>query len=243
MTLTVATWNMNKRAKAVKRLPELLKGHGIDVLMAQEAPGLVDPPTGYESVYTPDPRPDTAILAREGLLLTLADESPLRMFESFAAVATISRDGAEFILASAHSVAAVAPPSMYAGFDADAIKRDGVDEPWRNDVVFAGLEPFVRGRRFVVGADLNTSRLFPGGPAFFDRAAAAGWVDVVWRARGEQVPTFLTSRSNAHQLDYIFVDQQSANGLQNVEVLTDVTDLDGDGSSDHAMLVASLELD
>lgn len=144
------------------------------------------------------------------------------MFESHAAVATICVEDSEFVVASAHPIAQPADAAMYVGYDADTIKRGGVAEPWKNDVVFAGLEPYVPGKRFIVGVDLNTSRLFQGGPAYFDRAADAGWVDVVWSARGEQVPTFLTSRSNAHQLDYIFVDRRSAAGLKNVDVLTRV---------------------
>lgn len=244
VTFTVATWNLAKRTRAVNRLPELLAAHDIDLLLAQEAGPLITAPGGYQTVNTRGPSPDTRILARNHLHVRPINPSPLARFGSYACVATASIAGNEYLVASVHALARAALLSELNGLDPDQVRRPDVDVPWVNDLAFHLLDPVVRDRRFILGADLNTSRLFPdGGPTFFDRAGQAGWVDLVHRVHGDQVPTFRTRRSHRHQLDYLFTDEETAGQVADVSADVSVTDRDGDGSSDHAMVIASFKLD
>ncbi len=119
----------------------------------------------------------TRIVARTELEPTLIDPSPLGRFGSYATTATCSVNGIQFFVATVHALARTADASEIGQLDADQIRRPDVSEPWVNDVAFALLQPAVTGHRFILGADLNTSRLFPGGPSFFSRAGENGWVD------------------------------------------------------------------
>jgi hypothetical protein len=170
--------------------------------------------------------------------------NPLVALGSYATVGTCEIAKEPYVVASIHPLARPAIPEEVEGLDPDVVRRSDVTVPWVNDVAFHHLRQVVNGRRFLVGADLNTSRLFAdGGPAFFRRAAEAGWVDVVSEFHGDQVPTFLTSRSHLHQLDYLFCDQATAAALHRVEIVTSVTDRLGDKTSDHAIVKATFEVD
>ena len=72
-----------------------------------------------------------------------------------------------------------------------------------------------------------------------ERALERGWVDLAYRHFSDQVPTFLTKRSSAHQLDYLFADEETAESCVDVMVDRSRTDLAGDGSSDHAPVIAT----
>lgn len=103
MMLTVATWSMAKRTRATHRMPEVLFQHLADVLMDQEAP-VCDHPPVYVSLHSPHARPDARIRARNDLSPSLVPESPLSVFERFAAVGTLVANEVEFMVASVHPI-------------------------------------------------------------------------------------------------------------------------------------------
>jgi hypothetical protein len=116
----------------------------------------------------------------------------------------------------------------------------GGDRLWACDVMFAALEPRVRHRRFVIGGDWNTGRLYDSsgawaktGALFMKRARECGWFEV---SDGDEQPTLLTG-SARYQPDHVFTDEDTANAAQ-------LRAIDGgaivQSITDHALLVAEL---
>lgn len=106
-----------------------------------------------------------------GLLPSHRCRVSLVALDGYATVATCVIGGEEFVVASLHPRARPATEEELAGLDPEVVRRPDVSVPWVNDVAFHLLDRVVRGRRFIVGGDLNTSRLFTGGGrTFFERA-------------------------------------------------------------------------
>jgi endonuclease/exonuclease/phosphatase family metal-dependent hydrolase len=87
------------------------------------------------------------------------------------------------------------------------------DALWACDVMFAALEPRARERRFVIGGDWNTGRLYDSsgawartGAMFMERARERGWYEV---SAGDEQPTLLTG-SARYQPDHVFTDENLA---------------------------------
>jgi hypothetical protein len=77
------------------------------------------------------------------------------------AAADIEIAGSRFAVASVHALAAPVPISEAFGEeDHLRLRRGGLDQVWHNDLIVAVLEPWVAGRRFIVGGDWNNSPLF-----------------------------------------------------------------------------------
>lgn len=239
--MKILSWNMGKRQRASARLPLILDELSIDVGLLQESSTVESPPSGFATIVTPDLLPDTMILIRDHLMPEAVRPSPLPWFGSYAALARAEMTDIQIDLVSVHALARPARPRELDGLDPDDIRRPDEAEPWLNDLAIAQLIPYLKGRRFLVGADLNTSRHFQAG-SLLERAKHAGWVELIEHHHGQQVPTFHTRRSRKHQLDYLFADRETAASCLDVAVLTELTDGRGDGTSDHAPIVAVLDL-
>lgn len=98
------------------------------------------------------------------------------------------------------------------------------------DVILADLAPHTRGRRFVVGGDLNAAlrfdALYPptsvyyGNAEWFGKAAAVGWLALHPKFHaGEQRTLFRPGKDEAFQLDHLFCDRTSWDAAAACDVL------------------------
>jgi hypothetical protein len=224
-----------------------------DVAFLQE----VRPPAWARDRWTVVIRPfqfwASAIIARPDLDVTelgLMGGSALDRFGAYLATAQFClADGSAMLLASVHTSAHEAQAWGHPGLVRSAIARARVGEPWWNDVAFAGYRELAAGRRFLIAGDWNTSRYVDelgvpnaAGAEFFDRAAAANWVDVSLDEGGHEVMSWYGfETAHPHQPDHAFADPQTAALVHGFRIdATPVTDL---GLSDHALLVFDLDLE
>lgn len=153
------------------------------------------------------------------------------------------------LVSSVHAAPHVAPGWRHPGYEAASIARPSVGEPWCNDVAFAGFRDLVEGKRFLLAGDWNTSRSLDAdgvpatdGQEFFERAAAAGWVEVSLDADGREGKSWYGSTNPRFcQLDHIFADAETAASFRSFRI--DPYPVEVHGLSDHAPLMLELALD
>jgi endonuclease/exonuclease/phosphatase family metal-dependent hydrolase len=169
---------------------------------------------------------------------------------SYFATAEIDLSSGEHMLVSSvHAAPHAAPGWRHPGYDAASIARASVGEPWCNDVAFAGFRDLVEGRRFLIAGDWNTSRSLDAegvpataGQEFFDRAAAAGWVELSIGPDGcEGKSWYGSTNPRSCQLDHIFADAQTAASFRSFRI--DPDPVEALGLSDHAPLLVELDLE
>ena len=191
----------------------------------------------------------SAVISRFPLTpIAFAPESHLGRFGAYLALAHAELpDGTRTVVGSVHERTRPASRRLLAGLDGERMRRPSVPEPWWNDVVWHGLADLVRGERFLLGGDWNTSRWVdadgnpePAGQEFHDRAAADGWVDLHHRIRGREVRSwFGTMSAREHQPDVIFADQWMAGRVADAWV---EQGLARDGRlSDHAPVIVEVD--
>jgi exonuclease III len=198
----------------------------------------------------------TSMLVREPLHVEPLDPGALGVDErrwlghlsGCVAAATVNIDGdGEFAVAGVHALAErVDVGTAVTPADHERIRRTGVDRATYNDVLAAALEPWVTGRRFLVGGDWNDSPMFdtnyPNGvdevagssTEFFERRKQAGWWDAMRKFHDGDVRTFLDPRSRPYELDRVFTDAETCRQLIGCHALDHVV---FSGLSDHAPLV------
>jgi endonuclease/exonuclease/phosphatase family metal-dependent hydrolase len=196
----------------------------------------------------------SAILARHG--------SPLRVVAppaggvldkagSYHAFAELDLGtGDPLLVASVHTSPKEAPAWGYREhYRREEIARPSVGKAWWNDVAFAGFREFVESRRFLLASDWNTARWVdadgtpePAGAEFFDRAAAAGWVELSLDVDGREGKTWYGSTNpRTCQLDHVFADAATASMLRSFRI--DPYPVEVHGLSDHAPMILELELE
>jgi hypothetical protein len=111
------------------------------------------------------------------------------------------------------------------GYDRSKLARESVGVPWSNDAAFAGYRDLVQDRRFLIGGDWNTARFVddagmpePAGAEFFERAAAAGWVELSLDEDREVRSWFGPGGERPYQPDHVFTDPVTAGCLLRFEV-------------------------
>ena len=160
------------------------------------------------------------------------------------AAATVTIEDCVVHVASVHALAGrTAVSEAVTQLDHERIRRSGLDRAINNDLAVAALEPWVEGRRFIVGGDWNDSPLFdsnyPKGAygvagastEFFERRRAAGWFDAMREFNTEDVRTYLDPKSAPYELDHVFTDAETRTRLRTCEVLNSPAFV---GLSDHA---------
>lgn len=179
----------------------------------------------------------------------IAPESVLGRLGSYiATVEVILPDDTPLLVASVHARPAAAAPWLLRGLDADALRRPPNADVYWSDVVFAGYVDVVRGRRFIVGGDWNNARYCDAdgtpsaaGQAFFDRAAAAGWMDVHQSRVGHEERSWYGSTNpRPYQPDHVFTDPGTAELARAARI--DAYPVEVLKLSDHAPLVVDLDL-
>lgn len=153
------------------------------------------------------------------------------------------------VVASVHASPHEAPPWGHRGYRRMEIARPSVGKPCWNDVTFAGYRDLVAGRRFLLAGDWNTSRWVDkdGVPAsdgqeFFDRAEAAGWVELSLNADGREGKTWYGSTNPRFcQLDHVFADPETAATLRSFHI--DPYPVEELGLSDHAPMILELDVE
>jgi endonuclease/exonuclease/phosphatase family metal-dependent hydrolase len=117
-----------------------------------------------------------------------------------------------------------------------ALQRPACEElPYINDFAFTALDRVVKSGRFVVAGDWNTCRKYPGGPEFFARAQARGWVEC--HREPEERSFFGSKPDGGYQLDHAFCDRATARSISSCRVT--VSDIVRE-LSDHAPVVTDL---
>lgn len=112
--------------------------------------------------------------------------------------------------------------------------------------IFSQLEERFRGRRFIVGGDLNASRQFDrvyGSKThgeFFERVEHLSFFECHRKFHAEEQQSFWGSRyKNKYQIDHLFISDNLKDKLISCEVLNDERVR---GLSDHSPLIAQLEI-
>ena len=117
----------------------------------------------------------------------------------------------------------------------ESLRRPACTEaPYLNDLAFTALARTIGDRPFVVAGDWNTCRKYRGGPEFFSRAKAYGWIEC--HALPEE-QTYFGKSAGGYQLDHAFVDQGTADSVIGCQfdASSAVREL-----SDHALMVIDL---
>jgi len=177
----------------------------------------------------------------------LPEESNLHALGRYLAFATASLpDGSDALIASVHAVARKATKAQLGSLDAAVVSRRSAGRPRVNDVVFAGIEPIVREKPFIVSGDWNTARLFDSvyegtaGAEFFDRAGERAWFECARKMHPEEVRTWFRPGNRPYQLDHAFCDAALWERLKDVRVGTDAAE--ELGLSDHAPLILDFDI-
>lgn len=267
----VVTWNLAygkpagfKRIENRRRQWALLAALAPDIALLQEcrptdlmahAPMWMSEEYSCVGLLEPGWRLRTSLLVRQPHAFEVPDPDVLggrerRWLEALpggvVAAAEVEIADSRFAVASVHALAA--PVLLGDEFDDDRrrLRRDGLEQVWHNDVIVAVFEPWVAGRRFIIGGDWNNSPLFdvnyppPSGAttgpssAFFARRAAAGWHDTMRRFHDDDVRTYLDAESAPYELDHVFVDAATYDELVGCHALNEPT---FKSLSDHAPVV------
>lgn len=189
-------------------------------------------------------RPRTDLLETDPWLCLLYDYVVLAEIEL--------PDGVPALVATVHAPAVHATkllstnlgkPDAISPEELEAIAQPG-DVAWALDIAFEAIRRTCHGHRFIVGGDLNTSRLFDSASKngkitnalFFSRAAHAGWHDCHGHLAEER--SYLKPGTLPYQLDHLFCDQSTAKYLSRCWV-----DRGGgvEEMSDHAPLLADFD--
>jgi endonuclease/exonuclease/phosphatase family metal-dependent hydrolase len=174
------------------------------------------------------------------------EDSNLRALGDYLAYGvTTLPDGSDVFVSSVHAVARPASKAQLGSLDSATVARSSVGVPFVNDVVCAGLEKLLAGRRFIIAGDWNTARLWDtvhGGTAgteFFERAREWGWVECL-AERNEEVQTWFRGTDHPYQLDHVFCAGPLHGQLQAVSVASEAaTELE---LSDHAPLIVDFDV-
>jgi len=189
----------------------------------------------------------SAVLARPSLglrELQLPAGSLLDRFGAYLATAVLD----DLVIASVHTRAKEAPEWVTAGHDRAAMARPGEEDPWSNDVAFAGYRDLAGGRRFLVGGDWNTGRyarldgsIAPRNAAFFARADSAGWAELSVDQDGREGRSwFGGDPRRPYQPDHVFADRTTAGLRRQAMIDPRPAEL---GLSDHAPIVLDVDME
>ena len=184
-----------------------------------------------------------AVPAWKATEVEVPKENLLARFPGYVAAAEVEVPGSGSVLVvSVHAAAHRASERTLRGLDPTALRRPSADEPWWNDVFFAGAVELVAGRRFIVGGDWNTARYLdtegapkPVGAEFVVRAEAAGWTDLHQAVVDHEERTWYGRRNpRSYMPDHVFADPETAAGLAHARV--DAAPAEA-GLSDHAPVI------
>ena len=259
-TVMILCWNLGAAAGRWRDDPDLHERawHWIaavdpDLAFLQET----EPPDWarghWEVITLPHSFWASALVARRSLGLRVLEPptggvlAKAGSYHAFGEIELVSGD--PLLVASVHTSPRVAPVWGYREhYRREQIARPSVGVPWWNDVAFAGFRELVDGRRFIVAGDWNTSRWVdsegvptPSGAEFFERATAAGWVELSLDADGREGRTWYGSTNpRTHQPDHAFADTETAATLRSFRI--DPYPVEVHGLSDHAPLLLELDV-
>jgi endonuclease/exonuclease/phosphatase family metal-dependent hydrolase len=252
MALRVITWNMGYATPAsykshVDEGWQWLLAREPDVAFVQEAHvpdwARARRPILYEPSY-PTSAWGSAIVTREELTpkMVLSEDFPwLRYFFGRVVLASVILDGLEVLVGSIHAQAEPQDESRLDKTVLEKTKRRWTTSVWEVDLIFHDLVPFLQGRSFIVGGDLNADPVMDetlskvgGNRAFFSDLGTAGLLN----CSREPQQTFFASGKKPYQLDYLFASADwhdrlskcAASGYEDFATL-----------SDHVPLIAEFE--
>lgn len=225
-----------------------LNGQDVDVALLQEVVPLPDFTRNWGSVAWVGKYQGwgSAVLTKAPGYTTWqpTDQQPwLQRVRGAVAVAQPPNDGG-FWFASVHSAASSfehtnkETPTWYADLPPrDGIMRCDDKEMWEIEPIAHEMAPVLAEKRFVLGGDLNSSRLFDSGKntsnaRLFDNLHAQGFIDLGTRHGVVEQQTYFKRNTRPFQLDYMFGDDQTNLATSSMRALTDVAATLG--LSDHA---------
>jgi endonuclease/exonuclease/phosphatase family metal-dependent hydrolase len=251
--IKVLTWNMNKRPRAWQYLLD----QEPEFALLQETPVLAKPLPNYHVLQESGnyPRGSTILsktsMERKFPLAKLKpDISSLIDLLSNRTVGGeyLIKDLGKMIVISTHLdsrpiATAHITPGLFSAVGSPNWQK--TKRVWQSDVAFAAFRDLAKtGQRFIVGGDLNMSRLMDQKMPFnesvatwFEVQKTAGLVDCCWAINGKEVRTIFQEKKAHYQLDHLFCDKETAKSL--VGCYVDVQAVK-DGLSDHAPLFIEL---
>ena len=109
------------------------------------------------------------------------------------------------------------------------------EAPFLNDLAFTALVRTIGDQPFIIAGDWNTCRKYRGGPEFFSRTKAHGWIEC---HTPPEEQTYFGKSSGMYQLDHAFVDPWTAASVIGCQI--DASSVVR-GLSDHAPMVIDLD--
>ena len=220
---------------------------GADIVLAQEATGVNEPflpPVGWRA------NPASRLDRGAGSVVAVAEHvdadlswrpahQALDAFDAYLDFALVQAVGMQVAVASVH-VPTLWQPDHWASSGIVG-KMPSSLRPWTSDVILDSLISVLDGREAIMAGDWNEALNYPGdddpdAAAFFARAAAAGYVEVVNKTFGGPVRTnFARVAKRSYQNDHVFVTSGIAACLEQVAVFNEPAP----GCSDHAGIVAT----
>lgn len=168
-------------------------------------------------------------------------ETPwLRRFQGSAPVALHSDSG--LTLCSIHSNAV--PVSIDVDELPGTLLRCNEKELWEIELIAHDLAPMLKGKRFIVGGDLNSSLGFnlkykhKNNSLLFSNLIDYGFNDTRLKFFAQEQQTYFKQGSDPYQIDHVYTDADSFAQLQSWEVLSDLAS--GRNLSDHAPVIFTL---
>jgi exonuclease III len=240
------SWNLAKRNRATQEVLDHLDELSVDVALLQES--VVHDKAeraGWKVVRAAESPSDCVIMARHGIGITRAEPSAVSQLGRYVAHAELVLAERRVSLLSVHPLAQVVPERHLRHLRPIDVQRESDARVWWSDLFFFLGSAATTGRPAVMAGDWNTSRLFQ--ESLFDRAAAAGWCEVLPHIHGEQQRTWFRGNDRPHGLDHIFCSSELTPLVRDARVDTSVADSAGDhvgrGLSDHAPVILDLDLE
>jgi endonuclease/exonuclease/phosphatase (EEP) superfamily protein YafD len=151
-------------------------------------------------------------------------------------------DGAPWLV-SIHSNAYPLSAERLAGRQDRVARRCHPEEIWEVEAIAQDLEGLLRGERFIVGGDLNSSLLFDEvnrydfNKLLFENLTAAGFVDTRPRFSAAEVQTYYKPNRRPYQLDHVYADPVTEASVTSWRVDPSPVQL---GLSDHAPIILDI---
>ncbi|MGD8486490.1 MAG: hypothetical protein PVH07_07630 [Chloroflexota bacterium] len=220
--MRVVSWNLaagttSRSAGIHDRAWRYLEELDPDVALLQEVvpPDWARERADWRLVHRPFVRWVTAILARAPLRLVELEgpaDGELDAMGHLAAAELGLPGGASMLVGSVHTPIGEASRSQLGGRDPELVRTARYQVPFKRDAAYAVFRDRTSDRRFIVGGDWSTSRLWDelhDGTSevdFFERAQGDGWVECYRRFHPSEGQTWFRSDEPPYQLDHVFCD-------------------------------------
>lgn len=231
------SWNLAKRTSLAAAVLNHLDALDCDVALLQESRvHEAAAEAGWVVVQAAELPSDCVVMARPYIPIVRAEPSAISQLGNYIARAEINLHGQRTSLMSVHPLAATVPPTHLSHLPEIDVARPADQRVWWSDLFLYLATHASADRPAILGGDWNTSRLFED--AFFDRATASGWCEILPFLLGSQQRTWFRRDERPHGLDHFFCSKSLMStiraGAVDGSVADSAADHSGLGLSDHA---------